>query len=603
MLYGGLKKEQYHMIASDIDESNRKTIVLLSGACALVYGIRLSMFFLKVPDINKIIFLTGVLLFGVLAALNHFLKKNRILIHLSAYLFMAVYLGVGIISSIGAGSIHERTTLYLVFVVVAPMMFALNAVELSAVVLPAEIIYLIMIAKYQSAYLVYATNKSNSLFFSVTGLLLGIYMANMKISGIYNVYMNSRMEEIKQLNNELHESQEKLQKALEEAEYANRSKTAFLNNMSHDIRTPMNAIIGFTSLSEIHIDDRALVKDYLGKIMVSSRHLLSLINDVLDMSRIESGKVSIETKPVCLSETLEEIRSIIQPETEAKEQHFSIDVRNLSDDYVMADKLRLNQVLINILSNAIKFTGIGGKISLCMTQKSVESEGYADYELRIKDNGIGMSRKFQEHIFEAFTREESEVVGQIQGTGLGMAITKSIVDMMGGTITVDSEEGKGTEFIINLRFVVCTETDISKVTSEDTGNEKNAVGFYGKKVLLVEDNELNREIAECILTENGFAVDTAQDGEEAVTKMRNANAGQYDLILMDIQMPKLNGYEATRQIRAFQEKDKADIPVIAMTANAFEEDRQAAFDAGMNGHIAKPVEIESLVKTLREILY
>ena len=603
MLYGGLKKEQYHMIAPDIDESNRKTIVLLSGACALVYGIRLSMFFLKVPDINKIIFLTGVLLFGVLAALNHFLKKNRILIHLSAYLFMAVYLGVGIISSIGAGSIHERTTLYLVFVVVAPMMFALNAVELSAVVLPAEIIYLIMIAKYQSAYPVYATNKSNSLFFSVTGLLLGIYMANMKISGIYNVYMNSRMEEIKQLNNELHESQEKLQKALEEAEYANRSKTAFLNNMSHDIRTPMNAIIGFTSLSEIHIDDRALVKDYLGKIMVSSRHLLSLINDVLDMSRIESGKVSIETKPVCLSETLEEIRSIIQPETEAKEQHFSIDVRNLSDDYVMADKLRLNQVLINILSNAIKFTGIGGKISLCMTQKSVESEGYADYELRIKDNGIGMSRKFQEHIFEAFTREESEVVGQIQGTGLGMAITKSIVDMMGGTITVDSEEGKGTEFIINLRFVVCTETDISKVTSEDTGNEKNAVGFYGKKVLLVEDNELNREIAECILTENGFAVDTAQDGEEAVTKMRNANAGQYDLILMDIQMPKLNGYEATRQIRAFQEKDKADIPVIAMTANAFEEDRQAAFDAGMNGHIAKPVEIESLVKTLREILY
>ena len=602
MFYGGLKREQYHMIAADIDESNRKTIVLLSSACALVYGIRLSMFFLKVPDINKVIFLTGVLLFGILAALNHFLKKNRILIHLSAYLFMAVYLGVGIISSIGTGSIRERTTLYLVFVVAAPMMFALNAVELSAVVVPSEIIYLVMIAKYQSAYPVYATNKSNSLFFSITGLLLGIYMANMKISGIYNVYMNSRMEEIKQLNNELHESQEKLQKALEEAEYANRSKTAFLNNMSHDIRTPMNAIIGFTSLSEIHIDDREVVKDYLGKIMVSSRHLLSLINDVLDMSRIESGKVSIETKPVCLSETLEEIQSIIQSGIEAKGQHFSIDVRNLSDDYVMADKLRLNQVLINILSNAIKFTGIGGKISLCITQKSVESEGYADYEFRIKDNGIGMSKKFQKHIFEAFTREESEVVGQIQGTGLGMAITKNIVDMMDGRITVESEEGKGTEFIINFRFAVCTETAISDYTAEDTKNRENADSFYGKMVLLVEDNELNREIAECILTENGFTVETAQDGQEAVAKMQNADVGQYDLILMDIQMPKMNGYEATRRIRALQDKDKADIPIIAMTANAFEEDRQAAFAAGMNGHIAKPVEIESLVKTLREIL-
>ena len=602
ILYGGLQKNQYQMISSDIDESNRKTIVILSGACALVYAIRLSLSFLKVPYINKVIFITGILLFGVLTLLNHFLRNNRFLIHFSAYLFMAVYLGVGIMAAIGAGSIQERTTLYLVFLTAAPMLFALNAVELSAVVIPAEIIYLALIAKYQSAYPVYAANKSNSLFFTISGLLMGIYMANKKISGIYNVYMNARMEEIKELNNELHESQEKLQAALKEAECANRSKTTFLNHMSHDIRTPMNAIIGFTSLAEIHLDDRTLVQDYLGKIMVSSRHLLSLINDVLDMSRIESGKVVIEAKPVCLSETLAEIHSIIQPGAEEKEQNFSVDVRNLSNDHVMADKLRLNQVLINILSNAIKFTGTGGKISLCMTQKSAGSEGYADYEFRIKDNGIGMSRKFQEHIFEAFTREESEVVGQIQGTGLGMAITKNIVDMMGGTITVDSEEGKGTEFIINLRFAVCTETAISENTAEGTENKENTGSFYGKKVLLVEDNELNREIAECILEENGFIVDTAEDGQEAVTKMQNAEAGQYDLILMDIQMPKLNGYEATRHIRALQEPDKANIPIIAMTANAFEEDRQAAFDAGMNGHIAKPVEMENLVKTLREVL-
>lgn len=604
MLYGGLEKDQYHMISSGIDESNRKTLVIFSASCVLVYGIRLSMFFLEVPYINKIIFLTGVLLFGILAILNYFLRDNRKLVHISAYLFMAIYLGVGIMSSIGAGSIHERTTLYLVFVTIAPMIFALNAVELSAVVIPAELIYLFMIGKYQSAYPVYTTNKSNSVFFTIVGLLMGIYMANMKISGIYNVYMNARMEEIEELNAQLNKSKEELQAALGEAEHANKSKTTFLNSMSHDIRTPMNAIIGFTSLAKSHLEDSQLIDDYLGKIMIASQHLLSLINDVLDMSRIESGKVQIEEKTLCLPEMITDIRPIIQSDVEAKGLDFSIEIENISDKYVMADKLRLNQVLINIMGNAVKFTPNGGRISLCVSQKAGAPEGYADYEFRIKDTGIGMSKEFQKHIFEAFSREESVVVDQIQGTGLGMAITKNIVDMMNGTISVDSEERKGTEFTINLRFAVCKENIVpdQSENDENTRDNRNADSFCGRRILLVEDNELNREIAEYILMENGFEVESAKDGAEAVEKMQNASKGQYDLILMDIQMPKLNGYEATQQIRALSDPEKANIPIIAMTANAFEEDRQAAFAAGMNGHIAKPVEVEKLMKMLGQVL-
>ena len=622
MLYGGLQKEQYQMISSAIDESNRKTLIILSSACALIYALRLSMFFLKVPYINKVIFVIGILLFGILALLNYFVKNSRFLIHFSAYLFMAVYLGVGIMASVGAGSVQERTTLYLVFVTAAPMLFALNAVELSAVIIPAELLYLAMIAKYQSAYPVYATNKSNSLFFAISGLLLGIYMANRKVSGIYNAYMNSRMEEIKELNEELHKSQDELQIALAAAEHANRAKTTFLNNMSHDIRTPMNAIIGFTTLAETHIDNKEQVGDYLGKIMISSQHLLSLINDVLDMSRIESGTVKIEEKPLCLPELIHDIQTIIQSGIESGKLNLVVDIENVTDENIMADKLRLDQILINILSNAIKFTKPGGTISIHVIQKEGTPKGYADYEFRIKDTGIGMSREFQKHIFEAFTREESSTVSQIQGTGLGMAITKNIVDLMGGSIDVESEEEKGTEFIVSLRFAVCEKTVQYEKTSEPDGlhalaadelagafqirkteeKEETVFDFTGRKILLVEDNELNQEIAEAILQESGFQVDIAADGIEAVEKMENASYGQYDLILMDIQMPRMNGYEATRQIRALPDQDKANIPILAMTANAFEEDRQAALDSGMNGHIAKPIEIKKLMKTLSQIL-
>ena len=592
LLYGGLKREQYKLISAEITEANRKSISVLSFACLLVFALRLCLKYSRVPDSNQIVFMVGIILFGVLALANTIIKNAPYLVHISAYLFMTFYLGIGILSSIGEGSIHERTTLYLVFIVVAPMLFALNALEIAVVVIPAEIIYLLLIGKYQSGYAVYATNKGNSLFFAITGLLLGIYMTNRKISGIYSTYMSARTEEIKALNIELDANRRELQKALVSAENANRAKTSFLNSMSHDIRTPMNAIIGFTTLAKTHIDDQELVSDYLDKISVSSQHLLSLINDVLDMSRIESGKVKIEEKPLSLSELVYDIQTISQAGVSSRQLDFKINTETIVHDTIVGDSLRIHQILLNIIGNAVKFTPAGGEVSFTIIEKDTAPSSYADYEFHIRDTGVGMSKEFQKHIFEAFSREETATVSRIQGTGLGMSITKNLIDLMNGSVTVDSEEGKGTEFTVFLRFAVC---DTIIQTSQDP-----APDFTGKKLLLVEDNELNREIAESILADNGFTVDTAFNGIEAVSKIQSTAGDTYDLVLMDIQMPGMNGYEAARQIRSMKDPVRSSIPIIAMTANAFAEDRQAALDAGMNEHIAKPVDVQKLLKILSQ---
>ena len=521
-----------------------------------------------------------------------------------------------------------------------------------------------------------------------------------------------------------------LQDALAAAEHANRAKTTFLNNMSHDIRTPMNAIIGFTALAAAHIDNKQQVADYLGKISVSSEHLLSLINDVLDMSRIESGKMKIEEKEVHLPDILHDLRTIIQANVHAKQLELYIDTVDVVHEDVICDKLRLNQILLNLISNAIKFTKPGGMLSIRVIEKSGAPSGYASYEFRVKDSGIGISKEFQKHIFEAFTREQTSTVSGIQGTGLGMAITKNIGEMMGGTITVESEIGKGSEFTVCLQFRVsgaparCEQipklaglhalvadddfhtcasvtrmltkigmraewttsgkeavlrtrlavenddefsayiidwimpdmngietvrriraiigdskpiiiltaydwTDIEEEAREagvtafcskplflselrdalmghvESAERKPEVPdeyFEGKKILLVEDNELNQEIAATILEEKGFEVDVAGDGTVAVERMQAAPAGRYDLILMDIQMPHMDGYEATRRIRSLDDPAKANIPIFAMTANAFEEDRQKALDAGLNGHIVKPIDIAKLMQVLKEAL-
>ena len=526
------------------------------------------------------------------------------------------------------------------------------------------------------------------------------------------------------------EKNEKLTEALAAAEYANHAKTQFLNNMSHDIRTPMNAIIGLTSLAASHIDNKEKVKEYLRKIGTSSEHLLSLINDVLDMSRIESGKVKIDEKPLHLPDLLHDIRTIIQPTITSKQLDFLIDTVDVVDEDVYADKLRLTQILLNILGNGVKFNKTGGLISLRVKQENKAPKGCARYHFVLRDTGIGISKEFQQHIFESFSRAESATVSGIQGTGLGLASTRKIVDMMGGTIRLKSEEGVGSEFDVCLTFRLTGEPKVYRkveslqglrvlvadddtdtclsvssmlteigMRSEWTVSGKEAVirakhamemgdAFYayiidwlmpdmngietvrrirkvigddkpiiiltaydwsdveeeareagvtafcekplfmselrdilsqpvplpapkpeqkapshaGKRILLVEDNALNQEIAVEILREAGFLVEVASDGSVAVEKMRNAVPGQYDLILMDIQMPVMDGYEATRKIRAMEAPFCRAIPILAMTANAFEEDRQDAIAAGMNGHLAKPIDPNAFLKTLSEIL-
>ena len=384
--------------------------------------------------------------------------------------------------------------------------------------------------------------------------------------------------------------------ALIEAEHANQAKTTFLNNVSHDIRTPMNAIVGFTALAESNIDDKELVQDYLGKISVSSQHLLSLINDVLDMSRIESGKMVIDETSVHLPDIIHDLRTIMQDSVTDKQQELIVDTKDIVDEDIMTDKMRLNQVLLNILSNAVKFTPEGGTIHFTVTEQPSEESGFANYEFRVKDNGIGMSEEFQKDIFEAFTRERSSTVSGIQGTGLGMAISKSIVHMMGGTISVNSEEGKGSEFIVNIP---CR---LSEHTIKEAASQEAEVDFTGKRILLAEDNEMNQIIAVAILEGVGCIVDIAENGLVAVEKMKTEPAGYYDVVLMDIQMPNMDGYEASKEIRSLDDPAKANIPIIAVTANAFEEDRKIAIEAGMNGHLAKPYDIEMMMEMLSKFM-
>ena len=524
-----------------------------------------------------------------------------------------------------------------------------------------------------------------------------------------------------------------LENALQQANRANKAKSIFLSNMSHDIRTPMNAIVGFTSLAINHIQSRDLVEEYLKKIMTSGNHLLSLINDVLDMSRIESGKIHLDENPCCLPDIIQGLRNILQADIHAKQMDLNIDVVDIVDEEIYCDKLRLNQVLLNLLSNAVKYTGTGGTVSMRITEKKGAPKGCGIYEFQIKDTGIGMSQEFVEHIFEPFEREQSSTTSGIQGTGLGMAITKNIVDMMHGTIEVKSRQGLGTEvnvcftfrlhsdkkepieipalkncraLVVDDDFNACdsvtdmlgqlgmrTEWTLSgkeallrtrqAVSRDDIYNvyvvdwmlpdmngievtrrirkemgkdvpiilmtaydwadieeeakeaginafcskplflselrrclhaivdadktekkqkDGDADKHYSGRILLAEDNELNQEIATAILEDAGFTTDIAGNGQLAVDMLKKSQPGYYQLILMDVRMPVMDGYQATKEIRKFENHELASIPILAMTANAFEEDRQEALKCGMNGHLAKPIDIKGLFDTLDEIL-
>ncbi len=396
---------------------------------------------------------------------------------------------------------------------------------------------------------------------------------------------------------EQEDQKKKLQEALEAAEKASKAKTSFLFNMSHDIRTPMNAILGFTDLAKKHPDDPDRLRDYLNKIQSSGNVLMSILNNILEMARIESGSIDLDEQAMDLEETGEALFSVFQTQMEQKGIKFTKDV-NIQHRYVYGDQTKLREIFLNILSNALKYTESGGKVHILFEEKPSDKESYAILRTQISDTGIGMPPEFLDHIFDEFSRERNSERNNIEGTGLGMAIVKRFVDLMGGKIEVQSERDKGSAFTITTSHRIASKDDVaSDVVQQDLNKD-----FTGKRILLAEDNDLNAEIASEILSDVGFEVERAGDGQICVDMLNNQPAHYYDVILMDVQMPNLNGYGAARKIRNLNDKEKASIPIIAMTANAFDEDRKEAIAAGMNGHAAKPIDISKLMEKLSELL-
>jgi signal transduction histidine kinase/CheY-like chemotaxis protein len=409
---------------------------------------------------------------------------------------------------------------------------------------------------------------------------------------------------VRSVNEQIREAmkqQAELENALKEAEKANVAKSLFLSNMSHDIRTPMNAIIGFTTLAASSMDDKEQLKDYLDNILSSGTHLLNLINDVLDMSSIESGKIRLNKMTVNLVELIQYIQRVVKLQADEKNSHFSVEMADIRNEYIYCDRLRLSQVIINLLSNAIKYTDSGGDILFRTTQLSSSRPGFAAYEFMVQDNGIGISDEFKEHMFESFERERNSTISGIQGTGLGLAIVKSIVDKMNGTIKVVSRLGEGSTFTVNVSFEISDENEGSSEREEDSKNLEE-ISIEGRRILLVDDNVLNRNIAKKLLNRSGIEVDEAVDGAAAVSQLEKSEEGFYSAVLMDIQMPVMNGYEATKRIRQLQRQDLTEIPIIAMTANAFDSDKQLAEESGMDEYIVKPFNIKIVVETLKRTI-
>lgn len=390
------------------------------------------------------------------------------------------------------------------------------------------------------------------------------------------------------------EANRKLSQALNAAREASNAKTTFLFNMSHDIRTPMNAVMGFTAMAKKHIEEKETIKKYLDKIDIAGKQLLSLVNQVLEMSRIESGKIILSEQKCNLENVIKALSTTYGSHAETKGILFTATITNLEHKMVLIDSDRINQIAANIIGNAIKYTNENGSIMCTLEEEKCDREGYGMYTLVVEDSGIGMSSDFIEHIYDEFTRESSTTVSRIQGTCLGMTIVKKLTDIMNGTIKIDSKKGQGTKIAVSIPMKWCK--DLSPETAEQ--KTVTTIPLKDMKVLLVEDNEMNREIAEEILTENGLVVDTANDGDIAVDKVRRAPPGAYNLILMDVQMPRMNGYDATKAIRKLEDPQKSKVPIIAMTANAFEEDKKNALAAGMNGHLAKPIDVQKLIQTL-----
>ena len=430
--------------------------------------------------------------------------------------------------------------------------------------------------------------------FAVIAMLLYIFFRYLKL-------FRNQVSELTRINAEMDAARKAAEQARKEAEQANAAKQEFLSSMSHDIRTPMNAIIGMTSLALDNTDDPKRVRDYLGKIALSSKHLLGLINDVLDISKIESGKMTLNVEPVSLREAMDSIVNIMQPQVTAKNQQFKAAAREILSENVCCDGVRLNQVLINLLGNAVKFTPEKGAVQLTVYQEALpEDASRVRTHFLVSDTGIGMSKEYQKVIFESFSREDNTRVRKTEGSGLGMAITKCIVDAMGGTISVRSEQGRGSEFHVVLDLEKAAAPAASEA-ADGAAERVNDVVLKGRRILLAEDNELNWEVARELLSILELELDWAENGEICVEKFRNSPAGHYDAIIMDVRMPVMDGYEATAAIRRLERED-ADIPIIAMTADAFSEDIQRCLERGMNDHLAKPIDIQAVTFKLKKYL-
>ena len=427
---------------------------------------------------------------------------------------------------------------------------------------------------------------------AVIAMLLYLFFRYLKL-------FRGQVSELKRVNGEMDAARRSAEEARREAEQANRAKQEFLSSMSHDIRTPMNAIVGMTALALDNTDNPEQVRDYLGKIALSSKHLLGLINDVLDISKIESGKMLLNLETVPLQEAVDSIVNIIQPQAAAKNQRFRVTLREILSENVRCDGVRLNQVLLNLLGNSVKFTPEQGAVELTVYQEALpEDASRVRTHFLVRDTGIGMSKEYQQVIFESFSREDNTRVRKTEGSGLGMAITKYIVDAMGGTISVHSEQGRGSEFhvVFDLERAAAPAAQAA-----DGGERTGGVDLKGKRILLAEDNEVNWEVARELLSILELELDWAENGEICAEKFRKSPVGYYDAILMDVRMPVMDGYEATAAIRGLERGDAA-VPIIAMTADAFSEDIQRCLACGMNDHLAKPIDIETVARKLKKHL-
>ena len=423
--------------------------------------------------------------------------------------------------------------------------------------------------------------------------LWGLLISFMTAFIIMTVYLQFKMRRYRE---QIHETE--LEKAVHEAKCANEAKTRFLFNMSHDIRTPMNAIIGFADLLEKHIDEKERVLDYIGKIKSSSEFLLSLINYVLETARIESGKTSLKKEVSCASRLIESLTDVFEPEVCKKGLTYSY-TKDIEHEYVMCDETKVREIFINIIGNSLKYTPAGGKLTIDIREIPFDRENYIAYKIVVEDTGIGMSEDYLPHIFEEFSREHTSTESKVVGTGLGLPIVKALIDLMGGTIEIESEVGKGTKTTVMIPFEIATQEQIL----EEQQKEKEFVpeDIKGKRILVAEDNELNAEITLTVLKEKGLLVERAANGKECVEILKEKPADYYDMILMDIQMPEMDGYQATEMIRNLGDS-RAAVPIVAMTANAFEEDRQKALDAGMNAHVSKPVDMNVLFRVMAKFI-